>query len=173
MTDAYKIIKNRSDKRTALANLRISLFHLDILYWFCSLVNYLAPSNSFSSVHFQLGILLILTALNTWRWICFWHTVTWWWWNPDLRFMCILSGFKISEKLTFKHTCCSQTRIQPWFKKKNATWLTVKPLLCADLNGLDWPTKRKETPWQPLLSECKIKNCQIFGGIIYRMYFKM
>lgn len=31
MTDVYKIIKNRSDKRTAFANLRSSLFYLVIL----------------------------------------------------------------------------------------------------------------------------------------------
>lgn len=38
------------------------------------------------------------------------------------------------------------------------TWLTAKPLLCADLYGRDWPTKRKETAWQPLLSECTSKS---------------
>lgn len=64
MSAAYKIIQHTSDKRTAFANLRISLFHLVILHWFCCSIDEV-PSNSFSK-----GMLLLLTALNTWRWIC-------------------------------------------------------------------------------------------------------
>lgn len=165
MTDAYKIIKNRSDKRTAFANLRISLFFISSYF-----IGFVLCQTTWSQViyiqvfilSYSEEILLIQTALNTWRRICFWHAVSCWWWNPDLRFVCILLGFKISEKLTFRHTCRSQIRIQPRYKMQldclsNGTRCGVT-LLCWPIRSELAYREGRDTSRQPVLSECTPKS---------------